>query len=102
MDTSRLYLPPDRDIRPSHHGYQRSLVANWSELSPGDTVVLLGTGKPEARTSGEVDAVSVDGSLLWLLQDDCGGRRLFHWSDGYKTLVDPANRLWEGPKRRPA
>jgi hypothetical protein len=96
MEAYNPALTPDQITRATHYGYRRSVVANWSELIPGDNVVLLSTGKPEFRISGTVDANSPDGSLLWLLQDDCAGRALFHQSDGYKTLVDPRAKSGRG------
>lgn len=53
-------------------------------------VNLAGPGQDTTWISGTVDAVSADGSLIWLVQDDCAGRRIFHQVDGYKTLLDPA------------
>lgn len=89
METPHHALTPEQITRPTHYGYRRSVVANWAELIQGDHVLLLGTGKPEVRVSGTVDDVAPDGSLLWLLDDDLGGRRLFFQCDGYQTLVDP-------------
>jgi hypothetical protein len=80
--------------RPTHYGFRRTLVADWSELLPNDIVVLEQTGsttKPISAkyTSGTVDLVSEDGAFLWLMQEDGAGRRLFFQSDGYITLVNP-------------
>ncbi|MFJ5695014.1 hypothetical protein ACIP9X_14320 [Arthrobacter sp. NPDC093125] len=84
MDTSYT-----QTSRPTHYGYRRPVVTSWCELTPGDTIVLLGPEKGKARITGMVDAISADGSLMWLLQDNCAGRRMFHQPDGYKTLLDP-------------
>ncbi|ASN19990.1 hypothetical protein [Arthrobacter sp. YN] len=71
-------------------GRQSSVLADWRELRPGDTVVLL----PSAgeAVGGIIDDVSSDGSLIWIFQDDCGGRRLFHRADSCKTLLDVGAR----------
>lgn len=66
---------------------QHRVVADWRELSEGDSVVLLDLQKSGARISGTVDAVSADGALIWLVQNDSAGRRIFHQADGYKTLL---------------
>jgi hypothetical protein len=89
VDTFPSALTPNQVTRPTHYGYGRSAVASWSELIPGDNVVLLGTGERETRISGTVDANSSDGSLLWLVQDNCAGRILCLQADGYRTFVGP-------------
>jgi hypothetical protein len=73
--------------KPTRFRFRRSFVANWRELRPGDTVVLLGSGNE--RVSGTVDAVTTDGDMVWILQDNGAGRKLFHNSDTYQTLTDP-------------
>lgn len=89
MHNAQTSLSAEQIARPTHYGYRRTVVANWQELLPGDVVVLVGSGQD--RFSGIVDAVSDDGSLLWILQDGGAGRRLFHQPDGYKTLINPRN-----------
>jgi hypothetical protein len=81
-------LLPEQLNRPTQYGYQRSIVANWCELIPGDTVLLLGPLAGE-RHRGTVDAMSPDGTIMWLLLENAGGRKLFYHVDGYQTLVDP-------------
>lgn len=54
-------------------------------LRPGDSVLLFRKGQ---KFEGVVDAVSVDGSLIWLQLANAGGRKLFHHIDGYETLLD--------------
>ncbi|MBT2549673.1 hypothetical protein [Arthrobacter sp. ISL-65] len=76
--------------QPTRHGYRRSVVADWRELTPGDNIVLLSPDQGGTPFAGAVDAISADGSLIWLLQGGCEGRRIFHRHDGYKTLIDPA------------
>lgn len=51
-------------------------------------MVLIGTDTGE-RHKGSVDAVSDDGSSLWLFLQNAGGRKLFLHSDGYQTFADP-------------
>jgi hypothetical protein len=86
--TPSTKLLPEQLNRPTQYGYQRSIVANWCELIPGDTVLLLGPLAGE-RHRGAVDAISADGTIMWLLLENAGGRKLFYHVDGYQTLVDP-------------
>jgi hypothetical protein len=41
----------------------------------------------------EADGIT-DGSYLWLVLDNGAGRRLFHQTDGYTTLLESA-ASWE-------
>lgn len=59
---------------------------HWTELIPGDLVLLL-AGK--TSHTGIVDTVSADGELLWLLLSDGTGRRLFTKAEVHRTYVDP-------------
>jgi hypothetical protein len=88
MTASRTALSPDQLTRPTQYGYRRSAVSNWCQLIPGDSVVLTGPGRHE-RYAGQVDAVSADGALVWLVLDNGGERRLFHRVDGHSVLLDP-------------
>jgi hypothetical protein len=90
--TASTKLNPEQLNRPTQYGYQRSVVANWCELIPGDTVLLLGP-LAEERHRGTVDAISADGSVLWLLLEHAGGRKLFHHVDGHQMLVDPVRTI---------
>lgn len=90
--TTSTKLMPEQLNRPTQYGYQRSVVANWCELIPGDTVLLLGP-LAEERHRGTVDAISADGTVMWLLLEHAGGRKLFHHVDGYQTLVDPVRTV---------
>jgi hypothetical protein len=47
-------------------------------------------GQPIA--SGRIDMLALDGSLLWLQQDDGKGRALFLLSDGLRVYRLPAPR----------
>jgi hypothetical protein len=80
-----MFDNPER--KPTRFGFRRSVVTNWSDLRPGDTVVLVGTSNE--RVSGTVDAVTTEGDMVWILQDNGAGRKLFHKSDRYQTLTDP-------------
>jgi hypothetical protein len=90
--TTSTKLMPEQVNRPTQYGYQRSIVANWCELIPGDTVLLLGPLAGE-RHRGTVDAISGDGTVIWLVLENAGGRKLFHHVDGYQTLVDPVTTV---------
>ena len=74
--------------RPSHYSHVRSVVESWGQLIPGDNVLLLGP-KPGQRHAGTVDIISPDQSILWLVLENGGGRKLFHQSDVFQTLVAP-------------
>jgi hypothetical protein len=62
-------------------------VSNWSELAPGETVLLVGAATD--RYTGVVDDVAADGSVMWLVLEDGDGRKLFHQDDGFQTIVEP-------------
>jgi hypothetical protein len=66
----------------------RKEIMTWRDLAQGDAVVLLTSDKRNPRISGKVDNLSTDGSFLWLVQDNGAGRRLFHRTEGYTTLLD--------------
>lgn len=85
---TRTELSPTQLNRPSRYGYRRSVVANWCELITGDRLLLVGPGTNQ-RHAGTVDAISVDGAIVWLILEDGGGRKLFHQTDGYQALLDP-------------
>lgn len=79
--------------RPKRDGYQRKLVEDWGQLLPGDVLLLIrySSGK---KFQGTVDDITPDGSVCWLiLEQGDDGRKLFHYSDGYRTLAGP--RPWE-------
>ncbi|GAA3315844.1 hypothetical protein GCM10017710_25900 [Arthrobacter ramosus] len=59
------------------------MVANWRELTPGDTVVLIARNKD--CIEGTIDAVTKDGAFLWLRQEGFRPRCVFYHSDGYKA-----------------
>lgn len=80
-------IPTTAETSPTRYGFRRTVVANWRELIPGDTVVLIARNKD--CIEGTIDAVTKDGAFLWLCQDGFRPRRVFYYSDGYKVLVDP-------------
>jgi hypothetical protein len=45
-------------------------VPNWSKLSRADEVEIHGHG--QAITSGRIDMLALDGSVLWLQQNESG------------------------------
>lgn len=63
-------------------------VASWRDLAPGDAVILLTSNPQIPRFAGKVDAISADGSFLWLLQNNAAGRKLFHRGEGFTTLLE--------------
>lgn len=62
-------------------------VEDWTELERRDTVTLTGPRAASKQTTGTVDDIAADSSIIWLLPHDGSGRRLFHINDGYTTLV---------------
>lgn len=64
-------------------------VPNWSKLSRADEVEIHGHGK--AIMSGRIDMLALDGSVLWLQQNEGKGRALFLHSDGVRVYRRPAN-----------
>ena len=83
-----------REAQPVRHGNRRSVVVDWGKLTVGDHIVLLSPEKGGTTFGGIVDAISADSSILWLQQDECAGRRLFHQQDGYKTLLDAPPEMY--------
>ena len=71
----------------AHAPFQTCSVSNWSELAPGETVLLVGAATD--RYTGVVDDVAADGSVMWLVLEDGDGRKLFHQDDGFQTIVEP-------------
>jgi hypothetical protein len=51
-------------------------------------VLLFGPGT-EQQYAGTVDAISEDGTIVWLMLENGGGRRLFYNTDGCQTLLNP-------------
>jgi hypothetical protein len=67
----------------------REPFPNWSRLSRTDEVEIHSHG--QAITSGRVDILALDGSVLWLQQDEGRGRALFLHSDGVRVYRRPTN-----------
>lgn len=67
----------------------REPVPNWSKLSRADEVEIHGHG--QAITSGRIDMLALDGSVLWLQQNEGKGRALFLRSDGVRVYRRPTN-----------
>jgi hypothetical protein len=88
VTASRVSLSPQQLNRPTRYGYRRTAVTDWSELIPGDNVLLTGPA-PDQRYTGTVDDVLDDGSVVWIVIANAGGRRLFLRGDGHQILVDP-------------
>jgi len=75
-------------ITAPHAGYPRpEPIPNWSTLSRADQVEIHNHG--QVITSGRVDMLAMDGSVLWLQQDDGQGRALFLHSDGLRVYRRP-------------
>ena len=68
----------------------REPVPNWCKLSRSEQVEIHRQGRPIA--SGRIDMLALDGSLLWLQQDEGKGRALFLHSDGLRVYRRPATR----------
>ena len=79
----RNHVPtPSPSIQSQHQG-QASLLEptpDWAKLSRHDEITLHRDGKEVA--SGYVDMLALDGSVLWLIQNDGKGRAMFHQKDG--------------------
>jgi hypothetical protein len=64
-------------------------VLDWTSLQPGQSVLFIESDARQLR--GRVDAVTKDGTVLWLHMDAGGGRRLFTRLDGglvWRMTVD--------------
>jgi hypothetical protein len=64
-------------------------VPNWSKLSRTDEVEIHSHG--QTITSGHIDMLALDGSVLWLQQNEGKGRALFLHSDGVRVYRRPTN-----------
>lgn len=64
-------------------------VPNWSTLFRADEVEIHGHG--QAITSERIDMPALDGSVLWLQQNEGKGRALFLYSDGVRVYRRPTN-----------
>lgn len=87
MNSSEAELLKSTPPNCTQDGQRLRVAPNWSDLSPGDAVVLLGLS--EERFAGTVDAIGLDGETLWMFLERGAGRRLFHSSDASVTLVGP-------------
>ena len=65
-------------------------IHNWCSLSRTDEVEIYNHGR--VMTSGRIDMLSLDGSVLWLQQDEGKGRALFLHSDGLRVYRRPVKR----------
>jgi len=65
-------------------------IPNWSTLSRADQVEIHHHG--QVITSGCIDMLAMDGSVLWLQQDDGKGRALFLHSDGLRVYRRPVKQ----------
>lgn len=80
---SRMAKPHTESPRPEP-------IPNWSTLSRTDQVEIHNHG--QVITSGRIDMLAMDGSVLWLQQDDGQGRALFLHSDGLRVYRRPVKR----------
>lgn len=60
-------------------------INNWTCLRSGAAVQIL--AEDEKLTTGQIDEVMPDGSLLWVVCDNDGLRRIFLKADGYRVLT---------------
>lgn len=79
-------------LRPHHHRKHASAalpapIPNWTKLARADEVAIYQHG--EEIASGHIDMLSMDGSVLWLIQDAGRGRALFLHSDGAQVFRRP-------------
>lgn len=65
-------------------------IPNWSALSRTDQVEIHNHGQVIA--SGRIDMLAMDGSVLWLEQDNGQGRALFLHSDGLRVYRRPVKQ----------
>lgn len=79
---SRMAKPHIGSLRPEP-------IPNWSSLSRTDEVEIHNHGRLMA--SGRIDMLALDGSMLWLRQDDGQGRMLFLHSDGIRVYRRPVS-----------
>lgn len=78
-------------IAKKHTGSQRpEPIPNWCLLSRTDQVEIHNHG--QVITSGRIDMLSLDGSILWLQQDEGKGRALFLHSDGLRVYRRPVKQ----------
>lgn len=66
---------PGAEILPP--GYRRT--PDWSVLKPGDRIIIRSGDHPMA--TAVVDALTSDGSLLWVLPDGGQLRKIYYRSD---------------------
>lgn len=74
---------PSRTLKPGNGSLAPGPVLNWSTLSRTDEVEIHNHGR--LITSGCIDMLAMDGSMLWLQQDGGQGRALFLRSDGLRV-----------------
>lgn len=89
-------------IRPYHHRKPAEVlpwdpIPNWAQLARADEVTIHHHG--EEIASGRIDMLSMDGSVLWLIQDAGCGRALFLYSDGAKVFRRQASAKPRKPRR---
>ncbi|MCU1568165.1 MAG: hypothetical protein JWQ56_3102 [Pseudarthrobacter sp.] len=66
---------PGAEVLPP--GYCRT--PDWSVLKPGDRIIICSGDHP--TVTGQVDALTSDGSLLWVLPDGGQLRKIYYRSD---------------------
>jgi hypothetical protein len=76
-----------RTARPHTGSRTPEPVPNWTKLSRTDQVEIHNHGR--VITSGRIDMLAMDGSVLWLQQDEGKGRALFLHSDGLRVYRRP-------------
>lgn len=64
-----------------------SFVADWTTLRPGDLVHLHQGAQRVA--AGRIDAITYDGTVLWLQESDGNGRRMYVKHDGFQVRITP-------------
>lgn len=79
-----------RPAKPHTGSLKHGPIPNWSTLSRTDEVEIHNHGRVIA--SGRIDMLAMDGTMLWLQQDDGQGRALFLHSDGQRVYRRPVKR----------
>ena len=82
--TSKEYSPPNFPIFPDKSGDHLGAgivypATDWAALKHGDHVLISSGDK--LISSGRVDTVTSDGSILWVLPAGAATRKMHHRSD---------------------
>lgn len=79
INTASFGLAPQSRVR----RHWRSV--SWDALAEGQDVRITHGGR--YITYGTIDCATPDGSLVWIVLNDLGERRIFHRNDGVKLEI---------------